>query len=386
MAKVLLVDHESASLVSCSWALRRGGLEVSLAGSRAKALQLLDALPFDVIVSDASMPGMDGLQLVRALRERDLDVPVVLITADPAPEPTLQAMEQGAYRYLTKPLDERELAKVVSRAARLNQLARLKREALRFLGDRAGLLVGPGSLQTKFSRALASLWMCFQPIVSWRERRLYGYESLARSDEPSLATAEALLDAAERLDRLGELGRAVRARAAAAFQDAPTDALLFVNLHPAELEDADLYDRKAPLSILADRVVLEITERASLEHVPEVASRVRSLRRIGFRIAVDHPGAGHAGPGHFARLEPDVVKVDMSLVRDVDRQPNQRSVVRSILAICEELGLIVVCEGIETLAERDALAGLGCDLLQGYLFSRPVRTFPVRVLRSAPPQ
>jgi EAL domain-containing protein (putative c-di-GMP-specific phosphodiesterase class I) len=87
-------------------------------------------------------------------------------------------------------------------------------------------------------------------------------------------------------------------------------------------------------------------------------------------------GAGYAGLTSFALLEPEVVKLDMSLVRDVHQSPTKQKVIRSMTSLCKELGMLVVAEGVETPAERDMLIELDCDLLQGFLFARPGRPFP----------
>jgi EAL domain-containing protein (putative c-di-GMP-specific phosphodiesterase class I) len=103
---------------------------------------------------------------------------------------------------------------------------------------------------------------------------------------------------------------------------------------------------------------------------------MRRLRNLGFRIAVDDLGAGYAGLSSFSQLEPDFVKLDMSLVRGIDASSSKSSLVRSMVHVCtQELGMRVVCEGVETKAERDTLEGLGADLLQGYLFGKPERGF-----------
>jgi EAL domain-containing protein (putative c-di-GMP-specific phosphodiesterase class I) len=88
---------------------------------------------------------------------------------------------------------------------------------------------------------------------------------------------------------------------------------------------------------------------------------------------VDDLGAGYAGLTSFAALEPDVVKLDMALVRGVDREPIKHRLVGSMTRLCRDLGILVVAEGVETSAEKEALQELGCDLLQGYLFGRPGR-------------
>ena len=95
------------------------------------------------------------------------------------------------------------------------------------------------------------------------------------------------------------------------------------------------------------------------------------LRALGYRIAVDDLGAGYAGLTSFAHLEPEVVKVDMSLIRGLDRSPMKQKLLGSIVALCRDLGIEMIAEGIETAEERDALVRLGGDLCQGYLFARP---------------
>ena len=103
--------------------------------------------------------------------------------------------------------------------------------------------------------------------------------------------------------------------------------------------------------------------------------RIDKLRGLGYRIAVDDLGAGYAGLASFARLRPDVVKLDMSLVRALDTDPIRRKLVGSLTRASHDLGIQVVAEGIETEAERDAVAALEVDLLQGYLLGRPARAF-----------
>ena len=102
------------------------------------------------------------------------------------------------------------------------------------------------------------------------------------------------------------------------------------------------------------------------------------LRELGFRIAVDDLGAGYAGLSSFSQLEPEFVKLDMSLVRGVDASTRKRSVIRAMAQLCtHDLTIEVISEGVETTQERDALTQEGCDLLQGYLFAKPGRGFPM---------
>jgi EAL domain-containing protein (putative c-di-GMP-specific phosphodiesterase class I) len=241
------------------------------------------------------------------------------------------------------------------------------------------------SLEARFASALATLWVAYQPIVSWSAQHVFAYEALVRNDEPTLRSPPDLFEAALRLGRLQELGRTIRDRVARTADELPVAGLLFVNVHAMELDDDTLFSSGSPLSKHAGRVVLEITERAPIERIRDVGSRIAQLRALGYRIAVDDLGAGYAGLTSFAHLEPEVVKVDMSLIRGLDRSPMKQKLLGSIVSLCHELGIQMIAEGIETEAERDTLVNLGGDLCQGYLFGRPQLPWPDNVLGSVGP-
>ena len=375
MSQVLLVEDDPIVRTAYMKVLRTSGLDLETAADGLEALEKVRGGGFDAVVSDINMPRLSGIELLRALRELSLEVPVVLVTGGPAIETAARAVEYGAYRYLTKPVDIEALASTVRGAAEVGQRARERR---------AGGGPGPGArpltpsaeeiaLAEGFDDSLSQLWMGFQPIVDYGRRALYGYEALVRSDGP-FGRPNEIIRAAERLGRLTDLGRAIRRRVAHHAAAAPL-GLLFVNLHARDLEDPDLTDPEAPLSRVARLVVLEITERTALEEVSDIGSRVERLREMGFRLAVDDLGAGYAGLASFASIEPDVVKLDMSLVRGVDVSPLKQSVVRSVVGLSEEVGIEVISEGIELPSERDTLVSLGCRLFQGYLFGKPERGF-----------
>lgn len=375
MGRILLADDEPEIRRAYERVLKRAQLDIVTAADGASALQAVREQPFDAIVSDISMPGMTGLQLLRAVRERDLDVPVILMTGGSALRIATEAVQYGATRVLLKPVESALLIETVQRAVGLYNLAKLKRQALELMGAEDKLLGDSAALTNCFERAIGSLWMAFQPIVDCKERRVYAYEALLRSDEPAMSKPELMLSAAERLGRVTEIGRLIRAAVARAAPQAPGDALIFVNLRAEDLEDEQLWSAASPLSALARRVVLEITERTSIERVPHLSDRVEMLRRLGFRIAVDDLGAGYAGLSTLAMIEPEVVKLDMSLVRDVDSNATKRGIVLSMSELCGQLGMRVIVEGVETPAERDVLLEAKCDLMQGFYFARPGRGF-----------
>jgi EAL domain-containing protein (putative c-di-GMP-specific phosphodiesterase class I) len=375
--KVLLIDDDDDVRRDYARVLRRLGFVAETAADGQDAIELLQRTSYEVIISDLEMPRMGGLALLRAVRQHDLDVPVVLMTGRPDLSSAMEAVEYGAFRYLTKPVDILQLGELLRRAISMHELATLRRSALELLGVEGRQLGDRASLDARFSNALEELWFAFQPIVRWPDRRVFAYEALLRSDEPLLRSPPEILDAAERLDRLHDLGRRCRERIAAAAGDAPDGALLFVNLHPADLNDDELLSADSPLARFASRVVLEITERSSLHDVRGLAARIARLRQLGYRIAIDDLGSGYAGLSSFSQLEPELVKLDMSLIRDIDTSTKKRSVVRAMSRLCNsELAIQLVCEGVETPGERDALVQEGCSLFQGYLFARAARGFP----------
>jgi EAL domain-containing protein (putative c-di-GMP-specific phosphodiesterase class I)/CheY-like chemotaxis protein len=374
--RVLLVDDEEALRRATARVLGNEGFEVVQAGDGREALELLERGEFDVVVSDVMMPKMTGLELLRAIRQRDLELPVILLTGLPTLDAAHEAKRHGALNYLTKPVDNSRLVLAVSRAERLRRFAVAKRGAMEALGSTLPLAGDLAGLEASFDSALANLWMAYQPIVRVSDRSLYGYEALMRSKEPSLPHPGAILDAAERLGRLHDVGRRVRAISPGPLPTAPESAFLFVNLHASDLADKTLVDPDSPLVRSASRVVLEITERATLDGLAGVEKRIAELREIGFRIAIDDLGAGYAGLTSFALLEPEVVKLDMSLVRDVEKMPIKAKLIQSLCSACRDLNVLVVAEGIETVRERDCLIDLGCDLFQGYLLARPGPAFP----------
>jgi EAL domain-containing protein (putative c-di-GMP-specific phosphodiesterase class I) len=369
--QVLVVDDDVPTARGFGRILTSAGFTVTIAHDGTEAAALARTTSFDAILSDIAMPGMSGIELMRVVREHDLDVPVILITGGPAIESAVAAMEYGALLYLIKPIEAVPLEEAVTRAVRLRQMARIKREALELFHMDNKALGDKASLEARFENALSTLWVAYQPIVSWSAQHVFAYEALVRNKEPTLRSPPDLFEAAERLGRLQELGRTIRDRVALTADELPTGSLLFVNVHALELDDESLFSAGAPLSRHAKSVVLEITERAPIEKIRDVGSRVAQLRALGYRIAVDDLGAGYAGLASFAHLEPEVVKVDMSLIRGLDRSPMKQKLLASIVALCHELGIQMIAEGIETDAERETLVNLGGDLCQGYLFARP---------------
>src|ERR1700690_3460533 len=194
--QVLVVDDEPVTARGYARTLAAAGYKVSVAHDGREAAALAKATPFDVIVSDIAMPDMDGLALLRAIREGDLDVPMIFMTGSPALESALAAIEYGAFRYLLKPVAPEAMLEVVGRAVRVHRLARVRREATlvhelegKPIGDRAGL-------DGRFASAVDKMWVAAQPIISWSGRRIFAYETLLRTEEPTLRSPIDFFDTA----------------------------------------------------------------------------------------------------------------------------------------------------------------------------------------------
>jgi EAL domain-containing protein (putative c-di-GMP-specific phosphodiesterase class I) len=216
-------------------------------------------------------------------------VPVILMTGQPSVRSAATAVEHGALQYLMKPIALLELGNAVTRAVRLHQMARATLEAAEVTGSPGLRITDRIGLSVRLDSALESLWMALQPVVRAKDGSVYGYEALLRSQEPTLPHPQAVLEAAERLGRLNEVGRVTRSRAASAIAG-NEEAILFVNLHPRDLSDENLVDPSAPLTRIAGRVVLEITERAAMEPSEALKARILELRRLGYRVAIDDLG------------------------------------------------------------------------------------------------
>lgn len=372
---VLVVDDEQGLATALVRALERSGVDATAATSATEALAVIAAGQIDVVVSDISMPGIDGLTLLREIRRIDLDVPVLLMTGAPELDSAISAVRLGALEYLTKPFEIPTFLESVRNARNLGRLARAKREVMRHVGGLTGEDSDRAGLEARFDNALAGLWMAYQPIVT-ADGRLYGYEALLRSSDPGSNPAT-ILDAATRLDRLPRLAAAVRGRIVQDLREGDPNWTIFVNLHPLDLLDPEVIGLDTPpFAGMPQRVVIEITERTTLEAIADIGMRIEQLRAHGYRIAIDDLGAGYAGLSSFLQLRPDVVKFDMHLARGIDGDRVRRQLVASMTSMCHELGVSVVAEGVETAAEHETLLGLGCDLFQGYHIARPGPPFP----------
>jgi diguanylate cyclase (GGDEF)-like protein len=219
----------------------------------------------------------------------------------------------------------------------------------------------------------------FQPIVVIDTGRTKGVEVLARWYHPTRGPVPPpeFIGIAERIGLIGELGAQVFEQACQAAQrlhalDPSLDVT--VNLSPVQLVDPDLGPRLASIltthEVRPERVILEVTENALMQDVQVAAARLRELKAIGVRVAVDDFGVGHSSLSYLRNFPVDVLKIDKSFVDGLPGGGGQLA--RAVIQLGAMLGLDVVAEGIESQSQLDVLRVLGCGHGQGYLFARPM--------------
>jgi len=372
LKRVLIVEDDDAVASLYGRVLGNPDYRLYRAANGEEALSLVAETAFDAIVSDLVMPGMSGVELLKSVRERDQDVPIVVVTGRPAVESAITAVECGALRYLVKPVPPKELRETVAHALEVNEAKRLTRRARQSMTERVDEESSRSRTESDFREALESLYMVYQPIVKPAQGSVVGYEALVRTRHSRLSQPKEFLDAAARIGGFEELGRGVRRAVAGDIEKLPKDSLVFVNLHAEELLDEALYSEANPLRRHAERIVFELTEQASLDGIER---RIAALREQKFLIAVDDLGAGYAALSLLIGLEPDFVKIDRDLVRGVDADASKRALITSLASVCRELEIELVCEGVETEAEGRCLLEVGVELLQGYFFAKPQVSF-----------
>jgi PAS domain S-box-containing protein len=372
--RVLLVEDDVALARVSRRVLEVEGLEVVVAHSLAMARAAVGGTDFDAIVCDIGLPDGSGLDLLRELREHERQLPVVMMTGAPSVETATIAVRGQVAEYLQKPIPAGELRRAVRAAVDGGRIARLRTKLLAAKFGNSQLLHDLPTTERTFASALSTLHMVYQPIVRARSGEIFAHEALVRTAHPVMGSPGQLLAAAEALGRIEDVGRSVRAAVASGLRH-HGDALgiAFVNVHPLEFREDILADLTDPLLGFADRVVIEVTERASLETGPTLDRTLLTLRDHGYKIAVDDLGEGYAGLASLISLRPEFAKIDMSLVRGVDRSAIQRDIIAAVVDIGRRSNFMVIAEGVERTEERDVLAELGCDLLQGYLFGRPTQ-------------
>lgn len=213
----------------------------------------------------------------------------------------------------------------------------------------------------------------YQPIVDVVARRVWGHEALVRG--PAGEPAGSVLDKVNPDNRY-RFDQACRVKAIKGAAQIGIRDRLSINFLPNAIYKPEICIRTTLAAARThgfplDRILFEATEGEAVEDGLRLAEVLREYKRTGFLTAIDDFGAGYAGLNLLADFQPDLIKLDMALVRGIDASRPRQAIVRGLLRTCEELRMSVLAEGVETPAERDFFLSEGVSLMQGYWFARP---------------
>lgn len=213
----------------------------------------------------------------------------------------------------------------------------------------------------------------FQPIVDLERRAYFAHEALVRGVNGE--SAYSVLSQVNESNRYS-FDQACRVKAVRGAAELNMQELLSINFLPNAVYQPEAciqstFEAARLYNFPIERIVFEVTEAEQVSDRPHLVNIFQEYRRFGFSTAIDDFGAGYAGLNLLAEYQPDLLKIDMDLLRNIDQNPPRQSIVKGIVGICRDLGIKVVAEGVETKAERDFLYSTGIRFMQGYLFCKP---------------
>lgn len=226
-----------------------------------------------------------------------------------------------------------------------------------------------------------AIYTVYQPVVDLRTDKVIGYEALSRGPEGEFERPDKLFKVAYEADLVWRLERLCREQAFKGSRRISKDQILFLNVDPDAIHDpqfrgSDVISKVAGSSLKAERVVLELTERTAIKDFTVFRHTLDIFRGLGYKIAIDDVGAGYAALQSIAEVKPDFVKVDMSLVRDINADVMKQEVVKTIINFARRAKIKLIAEGVETAEELKTLKKLRVEIAQGFFFAYPGKAFP----------
>ena len=215
--------------------------------------------------------------------------------------------------------------------------------------------------------------MAFQPIVNSQTKQIYAHEALVRglNNEPSGHIFQHINDSNRyRFDQL------CRTKAIQLAAQLSTDSFLSINFMPNAVYQPELCLRTTlaaaeKYGFAIERIIFEITESEKVDNLPHLRNIVEYYQARGFKTAIDDFGAGYAGLNLLSEIPADIIKLDMALIRDIDKDRTRQAIVKGVVQVCNDLDATVIAEGVETLAEFNVLQSFGIELFQGFYFAKP---------------
>jgi EAL domain-containing protein (putative c-di-GMP-specific phosphodiesterase class I) len=213
----------------------------------------------------------------------------------------------------------------------------------------------------------------FQPIVDIKTKTIFAHEALIRG--PNGEGAYTILSKVNN-ENAYRFDQACRVKAVKTAAELKLKGMLSINFMPnavyrPELCISTTLEAAKKYNFPASNIIFEFTEQEIVEDTKHLLNIVSEYKKLGFKTALDDFGAGYAGLNLLADFQPDIIKIDMNLIRDVDTSKSRQTIIKAVTRMCEELNVTVLAEGVETSNERDILLNFGINLFQGYLFCKP---------------
>lgn len=365
MSDILIVDDEPLLLRTLRRLVSRAKHTAHCAAGYTGAMDAAANQSFSIALVDYSLRGPDGLQVLEMLREQQPGCVRILMSGRLEVPVIIQALNDGiVHQVLAKPLTSQSIYAAIDSCQTLhnrlqNDLHHFQESAL----TRSRALI-------KHFLSNGHLQLALQPIISADQRYVVAHEALMRSSMPELKGPMEVISTAEQCGMLLDVSAVVAQRAAEWMPRLPAQTSLFINLHPEELNAPErMLQNLTPLREWSHRIVLEITEHSQINQ--SWIGTINCLRDQGFSIAVDDLGSGYNSLMTLATLQPDYIKVDMSITRDINADDYKQRLMSLLVQLADGTGSTLLAEGVETDEEADTLVKLGVHLLQGYRFGRP---------------
>jgi EAL domain-containing protein (putative c-di-GMP-specific phosphodiesterase class I)/CheY-like chemotaxis protein len=379
--RVLIADDEPELRLALSELLgHEDGLElVGAAADADEAIDLATTHRPHVALVDVKMPAGGGPRAARGILRASPGTRVIALSAFEDRQTVLEMIRAGAVGYLAKGIAGEAIVHSIAQVAgggtslsagAMDDVVRelssqLRREEIELEGrvervERIRRFIGGKGLMT-----------VFQPILDLRTHEMVGLEALSRFDALLHRPPDEWFAEAHELELGVELELTAIRTAIASLSRIPQEAgapYLSLNCSHRAAMSPDLSDVLRPH---AGRIVVEITEHERVEDYALLGSALDHLRMLGARIAIDDAGAGFASLRHTLQLAPDIVKVDISLTRDIDTDRAKRALASALISFADEMGMSIVAEGIETKTELETLLELGVPYGQGFYLAKP---------------
>jgi EAL domain-containing protein (putative c-di-GMP-specific phosphodiesterase class I)/ActR/RegA family two-component response regulator len=372
---VLIVDDNTSNIALLKELIREEGLSniATETDSRKVRERLRESRP-DLVLLDLHMPHVDGLQVlaqIKAYAAGDY-LPVLVLTADTTTGARDQALSHGAQDFLTKPFDAVETTLRIANLLETRELhANLRRAGVVPTNRSPEESPDPEDIRRRIQNVLDGnrVTPVYQPIVDLRSRETVGYEGLSRFYDPRHGGPDRWFDDAFTVGLGIELEWSAAQTLLPLMDKIPSGTFLAINMSPATVLNV-VEKELCPPERCAD-LVIELTERVPIQDYQAVHGALDEMRSFGARLAADDRGSGFAGFRHLVSLAPDIIKLDIGLLREFHFKSGQLAITNALVTFADDVGAQVIAEGVEDEAELELLQGLGVTWAQGYHLGKP---------------